>query len=120
MKKNIEARIKIPLYSGDLIIVQSDDIQKVLDKYGVKFDVHGYEAVTFRHDTRSGYTRYVIAFENPVNSRIVAHESLHVVTYLFEDRGMRIDNMNDEPAAYLLGWVVGQIHKRIKIDDSKL
>lgn len=115
--KTIEEEIRIPIYIADLIIIQSDDVQKVLDKRNIKFNIHGFGAVTFRDHTKDGYDRYVIAFNyEDATSSLVAHEAFHVVTYLFEDKQIRIENDNDEPAAYLLGWIVGEIHKRIKIE----
>ncbi len=117
--KTIEAKIKIPLYFADLIIIQSDNIQKILKKYNVRFDAHGFGAVTFRDPLKSGYNRYVIAFSNDdISPSLIAHEALHVVTYLFDDKLIRIDNSNDEPAAYLLGWIVAEIHKRIKLNNG--
>ncbi len=109
---------KIPLYHADLIIVQDDDAQKILDKYNIRFNIHGFGAATFRSHTKSGYDRYVIAFNNEdISASLIAHEAFHVVTYLFEDKQIRIENNNDEPAAYLLGWIVGECHKFLKIDD---
>ena len=111
--------IKIPLYHADLIIAQDSNGQKILDKYGIKFSIFGFGAVTFRHQSKNGYDRYVIAFNNKdIHAGLIAHEALHVVTYLFQDKQIRIDTDNDEPAAYLLGWIVSECHKFLDVDNK--
>ena len=114
----METIIEIPIYFADLIIIQSDNIQKPLSKYNIKFNTHGFGAITFRAPTEEGRHRYVVSFDFDVDLSLIAHEAFHVVTYLFQDKQMRIDNDNDndEAAAYLLGWIVTQILERIKVD----
>ena len=41
---------------------------------------------------------------------IVAHEAKHLVNYIFKDRFVELDLENDEPEAYLLGFIVDKIH----------
>jgi hypothetical protein len=79
--------LKIPLYHADLIIAQDDDGQKILDKYNINFSIHGFGAVSFRNQSKNGYDRYVIAFNSKdINPGLIAHEALHVITYLFQDK----------------------------------
>ncbi|KAA9333404.1 hypothetical protein F0P96_10570 [Hymenobacter busanensis] len=40
----------------------------------------------------------------------VAHEALHLSHYIMRSRGIKPDLNNDEPHAYLLGWLVRQMH----------
>lgn len=39
----------------------------------------------------------------------IAHEADHLCNQLFKSIGTEVDTSNDEPHAYLLGWVVKQI-----------
>lgn len=39
------------------------------------------------------------------SSHIIAHESYHIMNYIFDTIGHRHDNENDELAAYLLGHI---------------
>ncbi len=41
----------------------------------------------------------------------VAHEAVHVVNRTYEHAGAKLDTKNDEPQAYLTGWIVGEIYK---------
>ncbi len=78
-----------------------------------KFNLFGFEAVVFPDPKEDGLSRYVIAFETKPPAKIIAHECFHLVTNVFHDRGITIDNLNDEPAAYLLGHFVDEVHKFI-------
>jgi len=41
---------------------------------------------------------------------IIAHEAKHLVNEIFIDICHELDRHNDEPEAYLLGWIVDKIH----------
>lgn len=60
----------------------------------------------------------IVCFNSEVNPSIIAHESLYVCSYLFQEIGVEFDEDNDETLAYLLGWVVEQIHKIVKINGN--
>ena len=45
---------------------------------------------------------------------IIAHEAKHLVNTIFVDVGVELDRYNDEPEAYLLGWIVNRIHELLK------
>jgi len=42
---------------------------------------------------------------------IIAHEAKHLVNNIFIEIGHTLDCYNDEPEAYLLGWIVNRIHE---------
>lgn len=105
---------KIPLYFGQLIIEQAKSLRKVEKKYGLQ-TTHGSKALTFRNHDKNGYSRYVLAFGKRCTPNHVAHEALHLVALLYEDRGVALDIENDEPQCYLLGWIVGECHKHLKL-----
>lgn len=111
-------KIKIPIYFGDLIIIQvenSEEKEKIIKKYNLEI-LNGNEAFMFRNHHYSGYTRYIMVFEEETNPRIIAHESLHLVRCIFEDRKIFFEtNYNDEAQCYLLGWIVGECHKFLNI-----
>jgi hypothetical protein len=65
-----------------------------------------------------GYTEYLIDFILAVNNRkylqdTIAHESYHIVQYIFDDRGVKSDRNNPEPEAYYLGYLVRKITEGI-------
>lgn len=42
---------------------------------------------------------------------VLAHEAVHLASYLFKMRGIRHDLDNEEPYSYLVGWFVEEIDK---------
>lgn len=109
--------IKIPIYLGDLIIVQTDNNKLIEDKYlKNEFDLSSYGACVIRWPDAHGYTRYVIWFRNKTEYRHIAHESAHLVNMIFKDRSIDLDHENDEPYCYMIGWVVNEIIKTISLD----
>lgn len=103
--------IKIPLYFGTVEMIVVKDLTELNSR--TNFDLFGFEACVFPEHHKSGLSKYVIAFEPNPPAKIIAHECFHLVTNVFHDRGITIDNLNDEPAAYLLGYFVDEVHKFI-------
>jgi hypothetical protein len=112
MKKTI----KIPIYHGELIIHQVKGWNKLEKKYGFKNEIE-YGATVFKSHHSTGYTRYNIAFLKNPSPATIAHEALHVVSAIFEDRNMimHTGDYYNEPQSYLLGWVVKQCYKHLKL-----
>jgi hypothetical protein len=110
----MKKKINIPLYFGELTIIQVKNLQKIEAKYKLP-SVINTEALVFRNHDKNGYSRYVMAFEKKCSPMHIAHEALHLVALIYEDRGMVLDTENDEPQCYLIGWIVGKCHKYLKI-----
>jgi hypothetical protein len=53
------------------------------------------------------------------NPDTIAHEVVHVVNMVYTYSGVKHDPDNDEPQAYLTGYLVGEIHKAFKMKDKK-
>ena len=102
--------IKIPIYTGELVIVLDKDLSYVQNKYKTK-DLRGYGAVTIKDENKN--RSYVVAFEG-VDCGLIAHEVVHLVNYIFLDCGQELDRVNDEAQAYLTGWLFEEIYNFIK------
>ena len=100
-----EEKIKIPIYGGTLTIIKCDNIDEVKERFKLPDTKHIDALVIYEK-----VGEHIIIFEKGVNHGIVAHECLHVVTNIFEETHIWIDNDNDEPAAYLLEWIVNQYY----------
>ena len=97
--------IEIPIYQCKLTIILDKDLSYVTKKYKT-IDLSNYGAVTMRIPDE--HSEYIIAFEYSEGS-IIAHEVTHLVNYIFKDRGVELDLNNDEPQAYLTGWLFKEI-----------
>ncbi len=110
----LKKKIKIPIYFGDLILIQSDDFEGLSEKYELK-DLPAFDAVVFPKHLKNGYTVYYLIVKEEVHPKIIAHEVVHIVNNIYHDRGIDLDVLNDEPQAYLTGWVTEQCYKYLKI-----
>jgi hypothetical protein len=106
--------IKIPIYHGELILIQCKDLKKIEQRYKMN-DLKMYDAISFKNHTKSGYSRYVIACTNSSSSKSIVHECIHILNYIFMDRSYRPAMDNDEPQAYLMGWIYSECRKHFKI-----
>ena len=77
-------------------------------------DVEGCDAIMFVKKTESGIN-YFLAFENNTKPDIIAHECFHFVNELFSHKGIIPDTENDEPGAYLMGWIVEECFKCLTV-----
>jgi hypothetical protein len=100
-----ETTIDIPIYQCKLTIIIDKDLSYVEEKYKTK-SLKNYGAITMRVPDTFG--EYVIAFEYSESS-IMAHEVIHLKNYIYDDLSIELDRFNDEPEAYLVGWLVKQI-----------
>lgn len=103
-KKNV----RVPIYFGWFIMIQLDDLSLLCKKYGLRpISNQSHEATAFRHNGN-----YVVAFQNkPIDYSNISHEVVHLVNYIFYDCGVLLDTENDEPQAYLTGWLFSEIEK---------
>lgn len=103
---------KLPLYVGNLLIVQleeGEDISLINKKYNISEDITDYDAITLQEGTN-----FIICFSESTTIPTIAHECLHVVSFVFNYCSINYDVYNDEPAAYLLGWLVEECLKTVK------
>lgn len=111
-------KIKIPIYFGTLVIVKSKDLTKLNPIYNTQID-KSFEAVTFQIIKKSGAIKYIVAFNDKVDGSIISHEVCHLVNMIFKHNYIKLDLDNDEPQAYLHGWLFGQIHKFLNKQKNK-
>lgn len=109
-------KIKIPIYFGTLVLIQKKHLEDIPKKWKPKgFDLSGYGGITMEHDNKRGCRYFIIAFCKPTYAETVAHEALHCAHRIFQHRQIHSDQANDEQTAYLVGWIVRQCHKHLKI-----
>lgn len=100
--------INIPIYCGKLTMILDKDLVSVEKKYKTS-SLENFGAVTLKND--SDYRHYVVAFTNPNHLSNIAHEIVHLKNHIYLDCAMELDRYNDEPEAYLTGWLFDQIHE---------
>lgn len=99
--------VPIPIYFGKLIIILTNDWKEVDRAYNTKIDENLYDAVVFEIKDKD---EYIVAIKK-IKWSVIAHEVVHIVNAIFLSCGVELDRHNDEPQAYLTGWLINEIDK---------
>lgn len=109
MKAN---KIDIPIYYGylNVIIAENEaDMIGIGKKYGHKEDVSKYGAFSWSDYDKKGINNCYVVVTKNISNHLIAHEVVHLVNAIFLHIGCELDRHNDEPQAYLTGWIFNQI-----------
>ena len=111
----LRKKVDIPIYHGLLIIIFTDDFDAVIKKHKIPMDQdRHYNAFVWGTRSKKGLGKYLMVFNIQPTHTTMGHEVTHAVNWLFLDRGIEIDLKNDEPQAYMAGWITQQIYKAAK------
>jgi len=113
----ITKEVSIPIYFGKLVMIFTDELEKLNPVYKTNIKEDDYDAVVFLDKPESD--KVIVAIKRKDWS-VIAHETVHVVNAIFLSCNIQLDRNNDEPQAYLTGWVVQQIDDFLKEVESKL
>lgn len=114
----IKKVIKIPIYYGDLIIYQVNKDEESFIPKDYQLDNSNAYSAYCKFKLVNGYNKCIIVFKE-VSHEIIAHEALHITNGILKHAGVFSDFDNDEPQAYLLGWVVKQIYNTVKLNEKE-
>lgn len=106
--------IPIPIYFGKLTMIIVSDWMELDMIHKIKVDENLYDAVVFEIKNND---EYLIAIKK-VEWSIIAHEVVHLVNAIFLKCGVELDRHNDEPQAYLTGWIINEIDKHIRENEN--
>ena len=112
----ITKEVSIPIYFGTLVMIFTDELEKLNPVYKTTIKEDDYDAVVFLDKPESD--KVIVAIKRKDWS-VIAHETVHVVNAIFLSCNIQLDRNNDEPQAYLTGWVVQQIDDFLKEVESK-
>jgi hypothetical protein len=108
-------KIKVPLYFVTLVLVQAKDISCLNKKLDIEVSNKTTDAYMYQRDTKNGDIEYYMVFKKKTTAQIIAHESVHTVNAIFNRVHIEPNLHNDESQAYLMGWIVKQCHKFLKV-----
>lgn len=89
-------------------MILAKDLSFMQKKYETN-SLEDFGAVTLKDEKK--YRHYVVAFTDADHLSNIAHEIVHIKNYIFLDCAMLLDRYNDEPEAYLTGWLFDEIYK---------
>lgn len=103
--------ISIPIYCCKMTIIFDTDLKYVQKKYKT-ISLENFGAVTLKDESK--YRHYVVAFSYKNHLSNIAHEIVHIKNHIYLDCAMELDRHNDEPEAYLTGYLFDEIYNFIK------
>ena len=108
-----EINTEIPIYKGQLVIVLCDNSTEFKERYS-NFPHNEIFAHSFGREFKGEEGYFILLNTNSkyakITQGVIAHEALHIVNILFEQRGVSYQLDNDEHACYMLQWVVDEIN----------
>ena len=99
--------IEIPIYQCELTIILDKDLNYVEETYKT-ISLKDVVAVTLKDSTK--YRHYVVAFTDKKHLSNISHEIVHLKNHIYLDCTMELNRNDDEPEAYLTGWLFDQIY----------
>lgn len=102
----------MPLYPYKFQVIITNDKDK-LNKIIPDFDDIYATSCDWNNKGKRCFS-IVLNFNNKrtkLSHGVIAHESVHIVNFVFDNIGAKQDFNNDEPYAYLVGWVTDQVYK---------
>lgn len=103
--------IDIPIYCAKLTMILDNDLKYVQKKYKTS-SLDNFGAVVLKNESK--YRHYIAAFTDKDHLSNIAHEIVHIKNHIYLDCAMELDRYNDEPEAYLTGWLFDQIYNFLK------
>lgn len=108
-------KIKIDLY-GRVVYWGYCSIQEFIDKYKLsKYLYEDYSLANGLSFMIDGYS-YIFIDKDCDIFEVVPHESLHSAMDIMEFVSIKLDYSNQEPLAYLAGYISGKILNKINED----
>lgn len=107
---------EIPLYKSEFGIIFTNSVIKlkeIINGYDSD-DIYGH-AVESNFEDKQAFLM-ILNFHYPgfpMTHGSIAHEVLHVVRYIANSKGFSYDFNNDEPIAYLAGWLTDKTYEFI-------
>ena len=89
-------------------MILDKDLKYVEKKYKT-VSLENFGAVVLKNHKE--YRHYVVAFTDKHHISNIVHEIVHIKNNIFVDCAMEVDRFNDEPEAYLSGWLYDKIDK---------
>lgn len=104
--------IDINPYCAKLTMILDDRNLSYTEKEYKTKSLKNFGAVTFKDESK--YRHYVVAFSDKKHLSNIAHEIVHIKNHIYLDCAMELDRYNDEPEAYLIGWLFDEIINFLK------
>lgn len=106
----------IPIYFGILQVVVNKSFHEAIKGYNFpqNSNTDDYDAFVLENSNKKDTYRVSVFIKPDVTPSVVAHEALHIMNRIMHRVEAIPTWSNDEPQAYLIGWIVEQIYKTLE------
>jgi len=107
-------KFKVPIYNVSFTVVifeRDEELQNKFKKVEFEPNISEFDGGVFewKNHFYLCLRKQFDKVQYPTNG-IIAHEAKHLVNNIFIYISHKLDEYNDEPECYLLGWIVDKIH----------
>lgn len=112
---------RIPIYGGQLWVCVSKSFKGAIEELEDKLidvqleqnkdDLRTMRASSYQFYNHEGKFRVIVLIKPHATIDDIAHESLHILNWIFVHSHIKYDLKNDEPQCYLMGWLTERIWK---------
>ncbi|WP_028376013.1 hypothetical protein [Leeuwenhoekiella sp. MAR_2009_132] len=117
----VSKKFKTPLYGNQFTVILFKEEKEIYDNikgFSHNRSLNDYDGCVFTSNGDT-YLALNISRKGFPTPGIIAHEAKHLVNSIFIDIGHELCRYNDEPEAYLLGWIVNRIHELLAKNNEK-
>jgi len=111
MALKLSKEVRVPIYGVRVVICANAEIASA--KYGDDFLNNDFSAqVSVVEEIKSGIRMVAICYRSPgeYNAETLTHECVHAAWRVLELVGITVSVDNQEPLAYLAGWLSRQVN----------
>lgn len=106
------SKVRIPIYEMNLIIVVEKDFHVSNKKFKLELeenekDINTPHAWTVNRENEI----YLLLNPSHLDYNTICHELTHVLLFIADQRNIKLDVENDEPLAYLNGYIGEKVFK---------
>jgi len=108
--------IEVPIYNSTILVVVGEDYDEFMAflkahklRWASKYEL-GSKADAVTNNTKCGI---IIRFKDNPTAGTIAHEAFHAAFMSLHDAGLAVTDDSQEAYAYLIDYIVSQIHKNL-------
>jgi hypothetical protein len=106
--------IELPIYHLDIVILISDSWETYNKKFKLNLDseyLSAHAVTTVHPEYKEKHEIYLLLKPKYLDYNTLCHELMHLVMYICDLKGIRPEQDNDEPLAYLQGYLAEELFK---------
>jgi len=105
--KEITRRFKMQLYFGSLVVIITEDLEKLAEKYDLEKEGICESDALYWNDEKNFYCAFRPSEITPGK---IAHEAYHVMCRVYKNINAGLSVYETETEAYFLEWIVDRIN----------